>query len=48
MVTQELQGSHYAERVVRTVLGVDRLESVSLIEIDDSDARLRWQIRAER
>lgn len=43
MVTEELQGSSHAERVVRTVLVVDVVESVRLIEENEEDAVTRWR-----
>jgi adenylate cyclase len=43
MVTEELQGPSHAERVVRTVLVVDVVESVRLIEENEEDAVTRWR-----
>jgi adenylate cyclase len=43
MVIRELHGSSHAERVVRTVLVVDVVESVRLIENHEEDAISRWR-----
>ena len=43
MVTEELHGVRHAERVVRTVLVVDVVESVRLMEENEEDAVTRWR-----
>lgn len=43
MVSDQLHGSVHGERVVRTVLVVDLVESVRLMEEDEADAVSRWR-----
>jgi class 3 adenylate cyclase/tetratricopeptide (TPR) repeat protein len=48
MVSDQLHGLFHAERVLRTVLVVDLVESVRLIEENEEDAVSRWRGVVER